>query len=456
MATSGRHRVRDYAPMAEAVTRYAQSGELSIAYQLSGDGPLDLVFVCGFVSHQETLWEHPRPAHFARRMESFSRLLRYDKRGQGLSDRPARPPTLEESMDDLCAVMDAAGIERAALFGISEGGPLCQLFAATYPERVSAMVLYGTYARVTEAPDYDSGVPAEALERFGELLVKEWGGPAAIDLFAPSLAEDSAFRSWWARLLRSGTSPQGAMALIQLYAELDTRDVLVGIRVPTLVLHREGDLAVAPTQGRYLAEHIPEARLVQLAGNDHLVFAGDQDAVLDELEEFLTGIRHAPAPDRVLATVLFTDIVSSTETAAELGDRRWRELLESHDTLVRRQLERHRGRPVKSLGDGFLATFDGPARAIQCAREISDEVPKLDLQIRAGLHTGECEAMGDDLGGLAVHIGARVVAEAGPGEVLVSSTVKDLVVGSGIEFAERGTYELKGVPGEWRLYAVTA
>ncbi|MGI8632337.1 MAG: adenylate/guanylate cyclase domain-containing protein [Solirubrobacterales bacterium] len=442
--------------MAELVTQYAQSGELSIAYQLSGDGPLDLVFVCGFVSHQETLWEHPRPAHFARRMESFSRLLRYDKRGQGLSDRPASPPTLEESMDDLRAVMDAAGIERAALFGISEGGPLCQLFAATYPERVRAMVLYGTFARFTEAPDYESGVPAEALERFGEVLADDWGGPAAIDLFAPSLADDSSFRSWWARLLRAGTSPQGATALMRLYATLDTRDVLPSIRVPTLVLHREADLLVAPAQGRYLAEHIPEARFVQLAGNDHLLFAGDQDAILDELEEFLTGIRHVPEPNRVLATVLFTDIVSSTETAAELGDRRWRELLESHDTLVRRQLERHRGRPVKSLGDGFLATFDGPARAIQCAREISDEVANLDLEIRAGLHTGECEAMGDDLGGLAVHIGARVAAKAGPSEVLVSSTVKDLVVGSAIEFAERGTHELKGVPGEWRLYAVTA
>lgn len=440
--------------MEEPVIRYARSGELSTAYQVTGDQPLNLVFVCGFVSHQETLWEHPRTAHFAQRMESFSRLLRYDKRGQGLSDRPVRPPTLEESMDDLRAVMDAAEMERAALFGISEGGPMCELFAATYPDRVSAMVLYGTYARITEAPGYDIGIPTEVLEEFGQLLAEDWGGPTAIHLFAPTLADDPTFRSWWARLLRSGTSPQGVTALMQLYGELDTRDVLPSIRVPTLVLHREGDLLIPPTQAQYLAEHIPGARFVQLDGNDHLAFAGDQDAILDELEEFLTGVRHTPEPDRILTTVMFTDIVSSTERAAELGDSRWRELLEGHDTLVRRQLERHRGRPVKALGDGFLATFDGPARAIRCAGAISDDVRRLGLEIRAGLHTGECEAMGDDLGGMAVHIGARVGAMAGPGEVLVSSTVKDLVVGSGIEFAERGRHELKGVPGEWWLYAV--
>ena len=442
--------------MEEPDIRYARSGELSIAYQVKGDGPLDLVFVCGFVSHQETLWEHPRPAHFAKRLESFSRLVLYDKRGQGLSDRPANPPTLEESMDDLRAVMDAAGIERAALFGVSEGGPLCHLFAATHPDRVSAMVTYGTYARITEAPGYDAGLPAEVLEEFGQVLAEDWGGPTAIHFFAPTLAEDPAFRSWWTRLLRSGTSPQGARALLQLYSELDTRQVLPSISVPTLVIHREGDLMVPPAQARYLAEHIPGARYVELEGTDHLMVAGDQDAILDEVEEFLTGVRHVHEPERILATVMFTDIVSSTERAAELGDRRWRELLESHDALVRRQLERHRGRPVKSLGDGFLATFDGPARAIRCAEAISGEVGRLGVEIRAGLHTGECEAMGEDVGGMAVHIGARVGAKAEPGEVLVSSTVKDLVVGSGIEFAERGTHELKGVPGEWRLYAVAA
>ena len=442
--------------MNEPDIRYARNGDVSLAYQVTGDGPLDLVFVSGFVSHQEVMWEHPRTAHFAERMQSFSRLVRYDKRGQGLSDRPGGAPTLEESMDDLRAVMDAAGCERAALFGISEGGPMCQLFAATYPRRVTALAMYGTYARLTESPDYDIGIPAEVLDDFAELVLEDWGGPTAIHLFASTMAENPAFRSWWARLLRSGTSPHGAVELLQLYRDIDTRAVLHGISVPTLVMHRADDMLVPEPQAAYLAEHIPGARYVRLRGSDHLPVAGDQDAILDELEEFLTGARHAPEPDRILATVMFTDIVSSTERAAELGDSRWRELLESHDVLVRRQLDRHRGRPVKSLGDGFLATFDGPARAIRCAGAISHEVRGLGVEIRAGLHTGECEAMGDDLGGLAVHIGARVGAKAQAGEVLVSSTVKDLVVGSGIEFAERGTHELKGVPGEWRLYAVAA
>ncbi len=442
--------------MDELDIRYARNGDVSLAYQVTGNGPLDLVFVSGFVSHQEVMWDHPRTAHFAKRLESFSRLVRYDKRGQGLSDRPGKPPTLEESMDDLRVVMDAAGCERAALFGVSEGGPMCQLFAATYPDRVSALAVYGTYARITDAPDYDIGIPAEVLDEFAEVTLEDWGGPTAIHLFAPTHADDPGFRTWWARLLRSGTSPQGAIALLQLYREIDTRAVLPGIRVPTLVIHREDDLLVPEPQAAYLAEHIPGARYVRLPGSDHLPVAGDQDAILDEVEEFFTGNRHVPELDRILATVMFTDIVSSTERAAKLGDSRWRVLLESHDEVVRRQLERHRGRPVKTLGDGFLATFDGPARAIRCAGAISEEVRRLGVEIRAGLHTGECEAMGDDVGGLAVHIGARVGAKAGPGEVLVSSTVKDLVVGSGIEFAERGTHQLKGVPGEWRLYAVAA
>ena len=442
--------------MDELDIRYARNGDVSLAYQVTGNGPLDLVFVSGFVSHQEVMWDDPRSAHFAKRLESFSRLVRYDKRGQGLSDRPDKPPTLEESMDDLRVVMDAAGCERAALFGVSEGGPMCQLFAATYPDRVSALALYGTYARITDAPDYDIGIPVEVLDEFAEVTLADWGGPTAIHLFAPTHADEPGFRRWWARLLRSGTSPQGAIALLQLYREIDTRAVLSGIRVPTLVIHREDDLLVPEAQAAYLAEHIPGARYVRLAGGDHLPVAGDQDAILDEVEEFLTGSRHVPELDRILATVMFTDIVSSTERAAELGDSRWRGLLESHDEIVRRQLERHRGRPVKTLGDGFLATFDGPARAIRCAGAINEEVRRLGVEIRAGLHTGECEAMGDDVGGLAVHIGARVGAKAGPGEVLVSSTVKDLVVGSGIEFAERGTHKLKGVPGQWRLYAVAA
>ena len=351
--------------------RYARNGDVSLAYQVTGNGPLDLVFVSGFVSHQEVMWEHPRPAHFAKRLESFSRLLRYDKRGQGLSDRPDRPPTLEESMDDLRAVMDAAGFERAALFGISEGGPMCELFAATYPDRVSALVVYGTYARLSEAPDYEVGIPLEVFDGFVDMVREEWGGPTGIELFAPSLAEDPAFRNWWTRLLRSGTSPQGAVGLLQLYREIDARAALPGVRVPALVIHRKDDLLVPEPQAAYLAEHIPGARYVLLDGEDHVMVAGDQDAILDEAEEFLTGVRHVPEPDRILATVMFTDIVSSTERAAQLGDSRWRELLESHDALVRLQLDRHRGRPVKALGDGFLATFDGPARAIRCAGVIT-------------------------------------------------------------------------------------
>ena len=439
--------------MGDPDIRYARNGEVSLAYQVTGEGPLDLVLVSGFVSHQEVLWEHPRTVRFAKRLESFSRLVRYDKRGQGFSDRPARPPTLEESMDDLRAVMDAAGCERAALFGVSEGGPMCQLFAATHPDRASALALYGTYARATRAPDYPIGWPPALMDTFNQTMVERWGGPVGVEQFAPSHAGDPEFREWWARLLRSGTSPHGATALLALYKELDTRAVLANIGVPTLILHRRDDILVREPQAAYLAEHIPGARYVVLDGDDHLVFAGDQDALLDEIEEFLTGTRQAPEPDRILSTVMFTDIVSSTEHAAEMGDRRWRELLVRHDELVRRQLDRHRGRAVKSLGDGFMATFDGPARAIRCAGAISEEVRRLGVEVRAGLHTGECEVIGDDIGGMAVHIGARVGAKAEPGQVLVSSTVRDLVVGSGIEFAERGAHELKGVPGEWRLYA---
>ena len=433
--------------------RYARNGDVSIAYQVTGEGPLDLVFVSGFVSHQEVMWEEPSAARIADRIGSFARLIRYDKRDQGLSDRLGRPPTLEESMDDLRAVMDAAGSERAALFGVSEGGPMCQLFAATFPERVTALALYGTYARMVDGDDYPIGVPDRVLAELGELWGKEWGRPIALKMFAPSLAGDARFRDYWARLLRSASSPKAAVALMALYRQIDTRPVLASISAPTLVMHRTRDRAAPVTWGRHLAEAIPGARFVELDGDDHLPMV-NPDEILDELEEFVTGTRLDREPDRVLATVMFTDIVSSTERAAQLGDRRWRDLIESHDALVHRQLERHRGRAVKTLGDGFLATFDGPARGIRCAQAIREGVRDLGVEIRAGLHTGELEVMGDDVGGMAVNIGARVGAKAEPGEVLVSSTVTDLVVGSGLEFRERGTHELKGVPGEWRLYAV--
>jgi class 3 adenylate cyclase len=350
-------------------------------------------------------------------------------------------------------VLDAAGSERAALFGVSEGGPMCQLFAATYPERVTALALYGTYCRMVEGDGYDIGAPSEILTAFGEIMRRDWGGPVAIGMFAPSVEHDRRFRDYWARLLRSASSPKAAMALMDLYRQIDTRSALGSISAPTLVVHRSGDRAAPVAWGRYLAEAIPGARYVELEGDDHLPMV-NSDEIIDEVEEFLTGTRLDREPDRVLATVMFTDIVSSTERAAELGDRRWRDLIESHDALVRRQLERHRGRAVKTLGDGFLATFDGPARGIRCAQAIREEVRALGVEIRAGLHTGELEVVGDDVAGMAVNIGARVGAKAEPGEVLVSSTVTDLVVGSGLEFHERGTHELKGVPGEWRLYAV--
>ena len=437
----------------EAPTRYADSDGVSIAYRVHGEGELDLVFVPGFVSHVELLWEHPSTARFLRRLSSFARLVVFDKRGQGLSDRPADPPTLEESMDDLGAVLEAAGCERPAVFGVSEGGPMSMLFAATYPERVSSLVLYGTYARMVRSPDYPLGVPADALDRWAQMIRHEWGGPVGMRYWAPSAVGDAETERWWARLLRQGTSPAGAIALIDLYRQMDVRGILSSIDVPALVLHREDDAVVHPEQGRFLAEQIPGARFVALQGGDHLVWTEDQESMLDEIEVFLTGSRHAHEPERALATVLFTDIVGSTETAARLGDRRWRELLERHDAIVRRQLAVHRGREVKTMGDGFLATFDGPARAIRCAGAIAGAVGDIELQIRTGIHTGEVELIGEDVGGMAVNIGARIGALADPGEVLVSSTVRELVVGSGLEFTDRGTHTLKGAPDQWRLFA---
>jgi class 3 adenylate cyclase len=357
-------------------------------------------------------------------------------------------------MDDVKAVMDAAGFERPAIFGISEGGPMSALFAATYPDRVSSLTLYGTFARMVRSEDFPIGVPDTALDRFAEMIRDEWGGPVGLGWWAPSEAGDAEFEAAWSRLLRQGTSPAGAIDLINLYGELDVRSVLPAVDVPTLVLHRRGDEVVRVAQSRYLAEAIPGARLVELEGDDHLPFAGDQDALLDEVEEFLVGSRSGGGAERALATVLFTDIVGSTETAARLGDRRWRDLLESHDAAVRHELAAHRGREVKTMGDGFLAVFDGPARAIRCAVSIRDHVRRIGIGLRAGIHTGEVELIDDDVGGMAVNIGARVGALGSDGEVLVSSTVKELVVGSGIEFEERGSYRLKGVPDEWRVFAV--
>jgi len=438
----------------EAETHYADSGGVSIAYQVHGSGPIDLVLVPGFVSHVELLGEEPGVARFLRRLTAFARMLVFDKRGQGLSDRPGRPPTLEESMDDLRAVVEAAGFERPSLLGISEGGPMSTLYAATYPGEISNLVLFGTFARMLEAPGFPSGTTEEALDRWGAVVQRDWGKAVALNLWGPSRVGDREFERWWARLLRQGTSPAGAIALMDLYREMDVRSILPAIDVPTLVLHRAGDRMVAAAQGRYLADRIPAARYVELPGEDHLPFAGDFEPMLDEVEEFLVGSRGASESERALATILFTDIVGSTERAAELGDRGWRALLERHDAAVRRQLSLHRGREVKTMGDGFLATFDGPARAIRCACALQEEVQGLGLEVRAGIHTGEVELIGDDVGGMAVNIGARIGALAGPGEVLVSSTVRELVVGSGLEFADRGARTLKGAPGEWHLFAI--
>jgi len=437
----------------ETTTRYADSSGVSIAYQVHGEGPLDLVFVPGFVSHVELIWDEPTVAAFFRRLASFARLVIFDKRGQGLSDRVGRPPTLEDSMDDLRAVMDAAGCERPAIFGISEGGPMSALFAASHPERVGSLILYGTYARMVSAPDYPDGIPGEWLDRWVGIVRREWGGPVGVDLWAPSLAGDPGFEEWWARLLRYGTSPAGAIALMDLYRQIDVRVALAAIEAPTLVAHCRGDRMIPVALGRYLADHIAGSRFAELPGRDHIAFA-KAEPLLDEVEEFLVGSRGAAAAERALATILFTDLVDSTARAAELGDRRWRALLERHDAAVRRQLTLHRGREVKTVGDGFLATFDGPARAIRCAEALRGELGTLGLQVRAGIHTGEVELIGDDVGGIAVNIGARIGAEAVAGEVLVSSTVRELVVGSGLEFADRGVRELKGVPGEWRLFAI--
>jgi pimeloyl-ACP methyl ester carboxylesterase len=422
-------------------TRYARSPDgASIAYQVHGEGPLDLVFVPGFVWHVELAWEEPAIARFLRRLASFSRLIVFDKRGQGLSDRLGRPPTLEESMDDLGAVMEAAGAERAAVFGVSEGGPMSALFAATHPERVSSLILYGTFARMLKAPDFPEGVREERFDQWTEMVHEEWGGAVGVDLWAPSELGNPEFERWWGRLLRQGTSPAGAIDLMGLYREIDVRRVLPAISAPTVVLHRAEDRMIPARQGRYIADHIPGARYVELPGADHLPTVGDQGALLDEIEELLVGSRGAHGAERALATILFTDIVGSTETAARLGDRRWRDLLERHDATVRRELAVHRGHEVKTTGDGFLATFDGPARAIRCAAAIHAELRRSGVEVRSGIHSGEVELIGEDVGGMAVNIGARVEALAEPGEVLVSSTVRELVVGSGIEFAERGVH----------------
>lgn len=436
--------------------RYAKSGDIRIAYQVVGDGPIDLVFVPGWVSNIEVSWEHPGFARFYERLSSFARLILFDKRGTGLSDRVDHDslPTLEQRMDDLRAVMDDVGSERAALFGHSEGGNMCILFAATYPRRTRALITYGIFAKRVRSPDYPWAPSPDEREEWLRTVEREWGSEVDLETIAPSVADDPSFRQWWSRYLRMSAGPSAAVALGRMNTSIDVRPVLPSIQVPTLVLHQTGDREVDVEEARYIAERIPDADLVELEGEDHLFFTSGMERTLDEVETFLTGATGATTSDRMLATVLFTDIVDSTMRATEMGDRRWRETLELHNAMVRQNLQRWRGREVKTTGDGFLATFDGPARAIGCACAIRERARETGFAVRAGLHTGECETMGDDVGGIAVHIAARVLGEAGDGEVLVSRTVKDLVAGSGIRFADRGVHDLKGVEGEWGLFAV--
>jgi class 3 adenylate cyclase len=430
-------------------THYAKSGDLRIAYQVIGKGPLDLVYVPGFISNLDLYWDEPTVAHFLSRLSSFSRLILFDKRGTGLSDRLGNLPTLEERMDDVRAVLDAVDSKRAALFGMSEGGAMSMLFAATYPERTLSLILYGTYGHF-----HTWVLPPEQFEPFLEQVEQSWGKGISLSAFAPSKATDGRFKQWWARFERLSASPTAAITLMRMNSQIDVRHILPTIRVPTLILHRSGDTRVNVEGGRYLAANIPGAKYVEFPGSDHILWAGNVDSVADEIEEFLIGTHSEIEPDRVLATVLFTDLVGSTTRAEEMGDRRWRVLLNEHDQIVRREIERFRGHEIKTLGDGFLATFDGPARAVRCASAIIDAVRVLGLEVRCGVHTGEIEMKREDIGGIAVHIAARIAALAEGGQVLVSRTVRDLVAGSNLRLEDRGAYALKGLSERMPLFAL--
>ena len=440
--------------MAEApLTRYARAADgIHIAYQVFGEGPVDVAFVWGVFSHVELVWEHEAPAHYLRRLASFSRVIHFDKRGTGLSDRPGRLPTLEEQMDDVVAVMDAVGTERAVMLAGGDSGLLGILFAAAHPERTAALVLSGSRPRITSAPGFPWGPPPDEWHALVASLAEEWGA-GRTQVVAPS-QNDPVSRAWWARLERYSLSPGSVAQLWEVIEQTDVRRILPSVHVPTLVVHRDHDPFADVAAGRYVAGHIPGARFVEIAGNDHPGWASGADTELDRIEDFLTGTYGGTHSDRMLATVLFTDIVDSTQHAITIGDRRWRQLLGDHEAISRSELERHRGQWVKSTGDGILATFDGPARAVRCAQAIGARMRQLGLPIRSGIHTGECERIGDDVGGVAVHIAARVAALAGANQVLVSRTVVDLVAGSGLSFADRGEHVLKGIPRTWQVFTV--
>jgi len=435
-------------------TQYARSGDVHIAYQVFGDGP-DLVYVPGWVSNIEIMWDDPILASILRRLTTFSRVTIFDKRGTGMSDPvdPTDLPGLEQRMDDVHAVMEAVGIDSATLMGHSEGGNMAALFAATYPERTTGLILIGSYAKRTRSDDYPWAPTPESREEEIRLTEQNWGDPHQVPAYTlGSRADDPAFRDWVARYFRLGATPKAAATLLRMNTLMDTRSILPTIQVPTLCIYRTEDTDVRIEEGRWIASQIPNAKLVELPGDSHFFWIEDPTPMIDEIEEFVTGHRETARPERALATVVFTDIVGSTERAAELGDRGWRALLERHNSTIRRQIERYRGQERGTAGDGFLATFDGPARGVRAARAIRDAVRPLGLEVRAGVHTGEVELVGDDIAGMGVHIGARIAALAGPGQVFVSRTVRDLVVGSELMFEERGSHPLKGVPGDWEIY----
>ena len=443
-------------PFRRPETHYTMSGDVNIAYQVIGDGAIDIVFVMGWVSHLEYFWEEPLFSRFLLRLASFSRLILFDKRGTGLSDRvPVNElPTLEQRMDDVRAVMEAVGSERASLIGVSEGGPMCGLFAATYPEKTSALVMIGTYAKRIREEDYPWGPTTEEREHFFEEIRRHWGGPLGIEERAPSAAADEQFRNWWATYLRMGASPGAALALTKMNAEIDVRKVFPSVRIPTLVLHRKGDTCLKVEEGRYVASLIPGSKYVELDGIDHLPFVGEQDEILDEIEEFLTGVRHHEEFDRVLATVLCVQIGGATMQAAFSGDGQSRDLIDRFHGYAKREIELFRGREIKVFKGGFMATFDGPARAIRCAAAIRDSAERLRLEARIGLHTGECDLLGDKVEGIALEISANIASQGRENDVFVSSTVKDLVAGSGIKFAEAGDYNFGEPLGTGKLFKV--
>ena len=434
--------------------KYAKNNGVHIAYQIVGSGPIDLVLVPGWVSNIEIFWEEPNAVRFLRRLSSFSRLILFDKRGTGLSDKVCYTPTLEERMEDVRTVMDAVNSKRAALVGYSEGGPMCSLFAATYPERTLSLIMIGSFARRIKTADYPYGISPEKYELFINQIEKKWGEAVGLESRAPSFADDPLFRNWWARFLRLSASPATAIALTRMNREIDVRKILPAIKVPTLILHAENDDVVNIEEGRYIAESIDGAQFFKVPSVDHLPWVGAPDIILARIEEFVAGSITASETNRSLYTVMFTDIVTSTELIAKSGDRKWNDILEAHNMAIRHEIAVYSGREIDNAGDGFFIAFDGPARAIHCASSIRKALRTINLSVRIGVHIGECESIDNKLSGIAVHIGSRISTMAKKNQIWVSQTVKDLVAGSGIIFEDMGLHDLKGVPDKWHLYQV--